>query len=343
MATRLFRGFVFTLSAAIAGLYLFVAIRRLLSGAAPDPIERALLDHAIRLAHLKPLYGEPGPHPVSIMPGFPFTVSVLVQSLGPAMWEPRLVTLLASLALGALVLVAVRTETESWTLGIAGAALAFAGSGVLAGSPGVARPEPLTLVLVFAALLTLRDIDGALGAIVAALLMAAACLTQQFAMCFAAGGLMYLAIQQRRRVAPFLLAFAVFAGGGYIALSQALGSWFNFYASDLPLAAMRLDPAGFVHLAGDVVLGRMGILVSAALLSLALPAPPWRGTSGVWFWGGVAALVSGTIASQSGEIGPQSLMPCVTAFALLGPIAASKVAEHLAAWPGSSRLGGERA
>src|SRR5262245_16788191 len=338
MVTRVLRGFLWFASAAVAGLYLFLAIRRMIS---PVPFDTALLEHAGRLAHLKPLYDEPSANPISILPAFPLTVSVLVQSMGPALWEPRLVTLLATLALAALVLIAVRTETESWTLGAVGAALALGGCTVLAGPPGVARIEPLTIVLALASFLTLRDIDGLLGAGLAALLMAVACFAQQFALCFAAGAVVFLAIDQRRRAVPFALLFAVMAGGGYVALSQVLGSWFNYYASDVALASMHFDIRALAHMAGDLMLGRMSILLVAALLALALPAPIWRGTTGVWFWSAMASLVAGLIGSQAAGVGTTALVPCIFTFALLGPVAADKVTEHLSAWQGSTRRTGE--
>jgi hypothetical protein len=343
MATRVLRGFLWFASAAVVGLYLFLAIRRLMSPTPFEPGETALLDHAIRLAHWKPLYDQPaaGSAPVSILPAFPLAVTVMVQSMGPALWEPRLVTLLATLALAALVLIAVRTETGSWSLGAVGAALALAGCAVIAGPPGVARPEPLTLVLALASFLTLRDIDGVMGAVMAAFLMAVACYTQQFALCFAAGAVVYLAIEQRRRAVQFLLAFAAIAGGGYVALSQVLGPWFNYYASDLSIAAMQFDPRSLVHVAGDLMLGRMSILIVTALIALALPAPIWRGTTGVWFWSGVASLLAGLIASQVSGVAGVALVPCIVSFALLGPIAADKVIEHVSAWPGSTRRAGE--
>lgn len=341
MTTRILRLVAWVASAAIVGMYLFVAGRRLFAPTPFESFETTILDFAVRLAHWKPLYDVPASTPVSIMPAFPLSVSVFVQAMGPALWEPRAVTLFATLALAAIVLMVVRTETESWTLGAVGAALALAGCAILAGPPGVARTEPLALVLAMAAFLTLRDIDGTLGAGMAGFLMAVACFTQQFALCFAAGAIAHLALEERRRVVPFLLVFAGLAGGGYVALSQVLGSWFNFYVSDVALATMRLNPVALVHVAGDLILGRMGILIVAALLSFALPNPLWRGPSGLWFWSGLAAIAAGLIASQSTSLGPQALVPCVVVFALVGPIAADKVAEHLSAWPGSSRRGGE--
>jgi hypothetical protein len=342
MGTRILRAVLWTASALVVGLYLFIAIRRVMSPAPLDAAEGAFLEHAIRLASLKPLYTEPGPQPLSILPGYPFTIAVLVQALGPHLWEPRLITLVCTLALATIVLLAVRTETESWTMAAVGAALTLAGFAILTGTPGAARPEPLMLLLSFAAFIALRDVEGSLGAVIAALLFGVACFTHQAGLWFAAGAVGHLAMEERRRLAPFLLGFAVLAGGGYVGLSQLFGSWFNFYASDVPLHAMRFDAPGLVRLAGDQILGRMGVLVVVALLSFALPNPLWRGASGLWFWLGLAALGASLLGSQSVHAGPHVLMPCVAAFALIGPVAASRVAEHLSAWPGSTRFGGER-
>jgi hypothetical protein len=340
MLARLLRGALWLASASVIGLYLFFAIRRLSSPVPLDPGESVFLDHAIRLAHMKPLYDEPGQAvPVSIMPAFPLTLAVLVQSLGPHSWEPRLISLLGFLGLAAVALSVVRTETESWTLGVVGAALTLAGCGILAGPPGLARPEALTLVLSVTAFLALRDIDGSLGALIAALLLAVACFTQQMALWFVGAATIHLAREEKRRLVPFVLGFAVLGAGGYVLLSRLLGSWFNFYAWDAALAGLRLDPAGLVHLAGDQILGRMGILIVAALLSCALPTPAWRGPAGVWTWMGLAAIAAGLLGSQSGARSG-ALIPAIVAVAVVGPIAAYHVVDHLCAWPGSSRRGG---
>lgn len=342
MSTRILRAVLWTASATVVGLYLFIAIRRILAPLPLDPIESAVLEHAGRLASLKPLYAEPGPQPLSILPAFPLTVAVLVQALGPHLWEPRLVALLATLGLAAIVLLAVRTETESWTMSVVSVALTLAGLAILTGMPGTGRAEPLMLLLSFAAFIAIRDVEGSLGAVIAALLLAVACFTHQAGLWFAAGAVAHLAMEERRRLAPFLLGFAALAAGGYVGLSQLFGSWFNFYAADVPLQAMRFDAPGLVRLAGDQILGRMGVLIVVAVLSFALPNPLWRGVSGLWFWLGIASLGASLLGSQSAHAGPQVLMPCVAAFALIGPVAASRVAEHLSAWPGSTRLGGER-
>ena len=343
MFARVLRGALWAASASVVGFYLFFAIRRLVSPGPLEPGESVFLDHAIRLAHLRPLYDDPG-HviPVSVMPALPLTLSVLVQALGPQTWEPRLVSLIGFLALAMLVLTVVRAETESWTLGVVGAALTLAGCGILAGPPGLARPEALTLVLCVTGLLALRDIEGIPGALIAALLLSVACFTQQIALWFVAAATIHLAREERRRVIPFLLGFAVLGGGGYMLLSRFLGGWFNFYAWDAALATLRVDPAGLFHVAGDQLLGRMGILIVAALLSCALPTPAWRGPGGVWTWMGIAAVAAGLFGSQTGA-GPSGLIPAIIAGALIGPIAAHHVAEHLAAWPGSSRRAGQSA
>jgi hypothetical protein len=342
MGNRIPRAVLWAASATVLGLYLFIAIRRMLAPVPLDPAESAVLEHAVRLASLKPLYTEPGPQPLSILPGFPFTIAVLVQALGPHLWEPRLVALLATLGLAAIVLLAVRSETESWTMGVVSVALTLAGLAILTGMPATGRPEPLMLLLSFAAFIALRDVDGSPGAVIAALLLGVACFTHQAGLWFAAGAVVHLAMEERRRLMPFLLGFAAFAGGGYVGLSQVFGSWFNFYAADVPLQAMRFDAPVLARVAGEQILGRMGVLIVVAVLSFALPNPLWRGGSGLWFWLGAGSLGASLLGSQSVHAGAEALMPCVAAFALIGPVAASRVAEHLSAWPGSTRLGGER-
>ncbi|HUK63679.1 MAG TPA: hypothetical protein VLV15_10100, partial [Dongiaceae bacterium] len=39
--------------------------------------------------------------------------------------------------------------------------------------------------------------------------------------------------------------------------------------------------------------------------------------------------------------GPEAMIPTVAVLAVVGPISAHRLTQHLAAWPGSTRLGGQ--
>jgi hypothetical protein len=148
-------------------------------------------------------------------------------------------------------------------------------------------------------------------------------------------------LEDRKSLLAFTLALAAFLGGGHVGLSFGLGPWFNFHAWDAALAALRFEPLGLLRFLGTQLLGTLGVLILATVLSFALPRGPWRGFAGVWTWMGLAAIAAGLFDTQSALIQTQALRSAVVALAILGPISIQRVTHHLSAWPGSTRLGGQ--
>ncbi|OGF14429.1 MAG: hypothetical protein A2W00_00225 [Candidatus Eisenbacteria bacterium RBG_16_71_46] len=341
MIPRVLRAFVWLMSALAVVAYVFLAGRRLLQPAL-DPGEGAILEVATRLAQGGSAYLDPTVATATpVMPGFPFVVSLLARRFGPHLWEPRLIAVLALLGVAALALAAVRRETDNWTPAVASAGFVLMGCGLIVESPGIARPEALMLLLALLALFTLRVRQGPWGLLLSGALFAAAFLTHPLALWFAAAAMFSLALEDRGRLLAFAAGIAVLCGGGYVAASQLLGPWFNYFAWDQPLGALRFVPMGPLHYMGDQLLGRLGVLTLAAVMSFALPVQPWRGRGGLWMCMGIAALAAGMLATQSARFGGPALIPSVVALALIGPISIQRVTRHLSAWPGSSRLGGQ--
>ncbi len=326
---------------AVAG-FIFIVIRRIANPLGPDPIEALILEHAARFANLEPLYLEAStPARPALMPGYPIAVSLLVPLFGPELWQPRMISLIATLAAAGLVAVIVRIETLSWTIALSSCGFVLAGYGLLVGRPEVARPEVLMMTLALGGFVALRTIRGMTGAIAAAILLTAAWVVHAQAVWFVAAAMFYLAYEERPRLIAFMASAMLLGGGGYLALSIFLGPWFNFNAWDAVVQSLRFNPGELVRYAGDQLLGRLGVLTMAAVLSFALPTQPWLGPGGMWMCMGFATASAGLIATQSSFAGPQSLIPSVMLLAILGPISMQRITRHLSAWPGSSRLGGE--
>lgn len=322
-------------------VFAIVAAGTLARPAALDSVEVAALERATRFAEGGPLYLETArPDEPALMPGFPVAVSALVRAFGPDLRQPRALTVLAALALAALVLLIVRLEAESWTLATAGAGCMLLGYGLLPEPPGAARPETLVVLFALAGFAVLRLTNGVAGAIAAAVPLAAAHFTGPPGAWLVAGALVALALDRRARLLGFALAAAALVGGGHVLLSRAFGPWFNFEAWDAPLRALRPDPAAALHYVGGLLLGRFGVLTLAMLLAFAMPTPPWRGKGGLWTCFALAAIAAGLASTQSAHAGPGALVAVVVAAALAGPISMQRVTRHLSAWPGSTRLGG---
>lgn len=328
---------------ALAG-FIVIVVRRVAFSQAPDPIETLILDHATRFASLEPLYLEaPTPPSPPLMPGFPVAVSLFLHVFGPQLWEPRILSLISTLAVAGLVAVIVRLETLNWTIAVSSCAFVLAGYGLLVGRPEVARPEMVMMALALGGFVALRTMRGINGALAAAGLLTAAWIVHAQAVWFAAAAAFYLFYEERPRLVAFMAGSMLLGGGAYLLLSVFLGPWFNYNAWDAMVVSLKFNPGELVRYAGDQLLGRLGVLTMAAVLSFALPTAPWLGPGGMWMAMGFATVGAGLIATQSAFAGPQSLAPSVVMLALLGPISIQRITRHLSAWPGSSRFGGEGA
>lgn len=342
MLIRTLRDLLWLGSFSVVAGFAFIVIRRIFLAPVPDPIETQILEHAARFATLEPLYLEAGASATpGLMPGFPIAVSLLAQIFGPQLWEPRVLSLIGALVTAGLVLMVVRFESQSWTIAISGCGFVVAGYALLVGRPEVARPEIVMMALALGGFVALRTIRGVTGAVCAAVLLTLAWLFHAEAAWFVAAALFYLAYEERPRLVAFMACTLVLGGGGYLLLSAFLGPWFNYNAWDSLVMAMRFNPGELVRYAGDQLLGRLGVLTMAAVLSFALPAAPWLGPAGMWVCMGFATVCAGLFATQSAFAGPQSLVPSVVILAILGPVSMQRITRHLSAWPGSSRLGGE--
>jgi hypothetical protein len=275
------------------------------------------------------------------MPGLPIAALMLMDTIGHHLWLIRVLTLVALLGVAGIVASIVHVETESPTLAIAAPGLLLAGFVALGGEPGMAGAEPLMLALVLAGFLSLRTIPGAWGAAIAAVLVTVACFTDQRAVAFAAAGILYLTLEGHRRVAAYVLTLGLLGGGGYVLLSHLLGPWFNFYAWEVPVRSLAFAPMRLLDFFGRELLGTMGALMLATVLAFALPPQPWRGPGGLWLCLCLAALGAGMVATQGSDGAPGAALTCVAALGLIGPMALKYVTGHLAAWPGSNRIGGE--
>jgi hypothetical protein len=315
---------------------------QLITGGHPlDPVEAAVLARAEGFAEAGISYQEPSQSAPSLMPGFPLAVLPLVQTFGARPWEPRALALLITLLIASLAMTIVRLETESWTLAVTSVGFLALGYSLLAAPPGIARPELLMLLLGLLAFLVLRLTHGNAGAVLAAVLCSAAFFCDPQAAWYIAAAACALALEDRRRLLVFTLVVGVLVGGGHVALSWLLGPWFNSSVWGNPLQSIRWNLAEPLRFVGDHLLGRLGMLTLAAVLSFALPIAPWRGKGGLWMWMSMAALGAGLISTQTAGFGPATLVPSLVVLALVGPISMHRVMRQLAAWPGSSRIGGQ--
>jgi hypothetical protein len=324
-------------SLASIATFAMLAFLRLFHPLELDCIEGVMMDHIVRLAQGRPIYVEPSLSyiPLSYMPFYAAVSSLLARAFGPALWEPRLVSMLSAFGIAAVVMNVLRAETRSWTLGLAGAALYLLGFGITGSCYDVARPDSLMLLLAFGGLLVLRHTTGGWGAVAGALLLVVAFFTKQHAAMFLLAALVHMAFNDRRRLPVFALTLFVGCGGGYGLLQLALGPWFSFYTWEVPSHWSQFSRIRLFNYLSHGVFGSLALLTIASLLSLAVPERPWRGPSGIWAWATLGALGTGVLATLDPYAYRHVLSPTMVALSIMGPLSLHRVALRLVAGGGN--------
>jgi hypothetical protein len=336
-----FRALVLLSSVAAVLVYLAAALPAARGEGPADAVEAAVLAQANRLLDGAPAYLDASdPAPVVPMPGYAWIVSRLVGVDDARLWLLRQLALVATLFTAALVLVIVRVEAGGWTLPLAAAGLSLAGPALFGSAPGAARPESIALLLVLLGFATLRLTMGVLGALAAALLLAAAFFLHAPAVWFIVAAMLSLACEDRRRCTAFTVVALVAVGGGTLALSRLLGPWFTFAAWEAPLRELAAGSDGMLRFAADHLLGRLAPFVLVAVLSFALTTQPWNERRGIWMWLALAG-VAASLGAPSHDAAEVSLRASILAVVLVGAIALKLVVGQLAEAAGDADPAGE--
>ncbi len=315
-------GLVAGMLAAVA-LFLLLAVMHLRYPVERDYIEGVMLDHAIRIVRGQPLYAPPTLEYVTLayMPVFSVLTAGLAKVFGPAFWQPRLLSTLATLGLTVLIAFAVRRETKSWALALAGAGVYLGGYGFAGGGHyDLSRPDSLMLCLAFAALTVLRTTTGTRGAVFAAALLVVSFFTKQHAVWFGFAALAHLFVNDRARFRAFAIPWVLGCGLGYLALSLWLGPWFSYYTWNVPSHWSTISWVRIQRYLGIGLLGTIGVLTIPTMLTLALPNPPWRGRGAIWLFAGAGSVCTGLMATLDPSAWHHVFIPTMVGFSILGPI-----------------------
>jgi hypothetical protein len=207
--------------------------------------------------------------------------------------------------------------------------------------PGCARPESLMFLLAIAGCAALRYTNGILGALLAALAFGAACYTHPAGFAFAFAALFHLRVLDPRRLVAYGLMLALIVCGLQFQITRSMGLAFV----SAPWAALwhglRFAPKTILLFVGTGLLGALGVLTLATVLSFAMPIAPWRGAVGIWTWMAVGGLAAALLATQTGGTPGEALRALATILVIVGPISAQRITQHLSNWPGGSRIGGQ--
>lgn len=305
------------------------------------PIEASIVEQATRLTSGLTPYSDGGATSAALGPALPAVGAIGLALFGAPLWTTRILTLASILAGAFWLAVILRRETSSWTYGIAGAGLLLAGYGLFGGTLGAARPEPFMWLLLLAASDALLRGHGAHGAVNAGVFASLAALTHGAALPVVALALVHLAGRQRLHALAFAGMFAFCYGGAHVLLSLRAGPWYNFAGYDATLIALHARPLSLLRYLGQTLLGPLNVLALATLMALTLPVKPWQGQGGTWSCVAGGLLLAAFVLTQVSGADTAVAILSVMALALAGPLSMQRVTRHLAAWPGSTRLGGQ--
>jgi hypothetical protein len=341
MLTRLVRAALWACSLASVLVFVALVLLRLRYPLELDYIEGVMMDHLVRLAQGRPIYVEPTLEFVTLayMPLFATVASFLARLFGPELWQPRLISFVSMLGIATLVIAVLRAETRSWTLGVAGAGALLASYGVTGGHYDVGRPDSMMLLLSLSGLAVLRFTTDVRGALIAAALLTAGFFTKQHSVWFSIAGLVHLAVNDRRRLAPFAVAIVAGCAGGFALLSLWLGPWFPYFTWEVPSHWSQISKVRILNYAGGGLLGLFSLLSVPSFLSLGLPERPWRGRSGIWAFGGLAGIAAGLMATLDPDAFRHVMNPTVVAFSVLGPLSLWRLGRAIDP-PAPGRAGG---
>jgi hypothetical protein len=245
MPRRLATALVLACGAAYAVLYAGIAILRMRYPFELEWMEGGMVDHVGRVLGGRPLYAKPSLEFVSYLyPPLYYAAAAAVSSVvGAGFFPLRLLSFVSSLGVFALLFELVRRESGARAPGAAAAGLFAALYDRAGGWFDLARLDSFYLLVLLTGAFALRHARGRGGAVLAGVLLGAACLTKQSALVVVIPLVAYQVYDDPRRAGWLTAAIALVAGGGIVALDAATGGWFWYYCATLPAHHPRL-PGG---------------------------------------------------------------------------------------------------
>jgi 4-amino-4-deoxy-L-arabinose transferase-like glycosyltransferase len=234
--TRYLRYCLLVLAAGYIVAYLVIALARIGYPFALEWMESDSLDSVRRILAGQPLYVQPS---LSFTPsGYPplyfYAAAALARVLGIGFPALRLVSLVSSLAVLALIFLIVRRESGSNSAGLLGAGL-FAACFRLGGAWfDLARVDSLFLGLMLAAICVLRFGKSRNSAVAAGVLVFLSVLTKQTALFIVPALALYLLLTNWRRGVWFVVSAGLLVAGSFLVINEATHGWFKYYVFDLP-------------------------------------------------------------------------------------------------------------
>ena len=313
-------------------VYLFIAIARVNYPFELEWIEGCMSEHVRRILAGQPIYARPSLEFTSLLypPLYYEAAAAMAKILGPGFLPLRLLSLLSSVGVFALIYQIVRRESGAAFPGMLAMGLYAATYDRVGGWFDLARLDSFYLLVLLASVNAQRFSTSRAGAIVAGLFMGAACLTKQSAIVVAIPLAVYCILADSKR-APFLIGGA--AGvvlGGALFLDRSSGGWFHYYCFYLPMRHPRTGEGILAFWKKDLV-PVLPIAALAASVHVARRFRPGQGRKALFFPLLAGGMISSSWAVRT-MVGAEvnDLMPAYAAVSMLAPMTLHEILRRAA-------------
>jgi len=306
-------------SAAYVLTFLFVALARLGYPFELEWMEGGMVDHVRRALSGLPIYPKPSIEFVSFLypPLYYKAAAIFARIFGLGFTPLRLLSLLSSLGVFALLYRIVRRETGAVIPGIVAVGLYAATYDRVGGWFDLARLDSFYVLILLSGVYGLRYARTATKAAAAGLLIGAAFLTKQSALVIAIPLVAAAVLADARLAAWFTGAAGLVIGGGTMLLNVLTGGWFQYYCFYLPSRHPRL-PGGVTAFWTADLLPALPLATLIAAYYVASRARA-QGNGSRLFFPLAAAGMIGSSWSVRDMVGAEvnNLLPAFAAIALL--------------------------
>lgn len=229
--TRLLRALVLLAVGWFVLCFVFIALNRIGYPFDLEWMEGSAIAHLQRILAGQPLYHEPSmDHLPNMYTPLYYYVSALVSAVtGEGLVALRLVSLLSTLGILALLVLIVRRETGDWFAGAVSAGLFAATYRVTGAWLDLGRVDPLFLLLMLASVYWIRFGRGAPALLAAGALAGLAFMTKQTAALVGLPVGLYLLIFHWRKGLQYSAGVGAVVGGATLALHLSTEGWFLYY------------------------------------------------------------------------------------------------------------------
>jgi dolichyl-phosphate-mannose-protein mannosyltransferase len=315
------RAFVVVIALVPTAVYLFVALHRIGYPYELEWLEGGAVEIAGRVAHGQAIYVAPSIHyvPYPYTPLYFWVTGTLARVLGVGFLPLRLVSLLSSLGVCALLVRIVWRETGDVVAGVVASGLFTATFAVGGAWLDIGRVDSMALLLLLVAFYYGRHARGIGGGIVTGVLAFVAFMTKQSDLLAVLPVLVLLLVSRRRAGLPALATVAVLVVVSTVLLDATSHGWYGYYAFQELLHQGEITSVWSTFFSKD--LWHTPWAIGLGLLAVVLGLWYRRLASADWlYW--CAAIVGLLLSSLASRLhsggGPDVLIPAFAATALMG-------------------------